>query len=229
MGGEAEYDYYYVYSNKRKFIECIYKPYRAILNRDLHLCIIDQKSLRAFVTTKKQKKKDPLFTLMPLEEQVDLQKYLFPPVFTIQNKNEYDDILIPSRKISRESLYCKKIEYNDVVLDDFKIIKVLGRGGFGKVYLVEFLKNNELYAMKSLRKDLLIGQDQIENTLFEKKVLQFIDHPFLCSLEFCFQTIDRIHFILPFMIGGELLQLIIKMRFFTEDMYVNKYISQIKK
>jgi hypothetical protein len=223
MGGE-EYDYYYVYSNKRKIIECIYKPYSDILNRDLCLCVIDEKSLRNFVTTKKQKKKDPLFTLMPLENKVDLQKYLYQPVFIIQNPSDYDNISIPSRiKISRQSLYCKRIEYNDVVLDDFKIIKVIGRGSFGKVCLVEFLKNNELYAMKSLKKDVLIGQNQIENTLLEKKILKYMDHPFLCSLEFCFQTIDRIHLIMPFMIGGELFQIIRKMRFLTEDKYKNNH------
>ena len=217
MGGEAEYDYYYVYANKKKLIENISKPYKALLNKDLCLCVMDQKSLRGFVTTKKQKKKDSNFTLMPLEGKVDLQKFLNPPVFTIQNAN-VDDILIPTRnRISRQTLYCNKIEYNDVVFDDFKVIKVLGRGAFGKVCLVEFSRNKELYAMKSLKKDVLLDQGQVENTLLEKKILQSLDHPFLCSLEFCFQTEDRIYFVMPFMIGGELFQLLKKMKYFSED------------
>ena len=217
MGGEAEYDYYYVYANKRKLIENISKPYKALLNKDIILCEMDQKSLRGFVTTKKQKKKDPYFTLMPLDGKVDLHRYLNPPVFTIQDPND-EDLFIPKRKrLSRQTLFSKKIEYNDVVMDDFKVVKVLGRGAFGKVCLVEFAKNKELYAMKSLKKDVLLDQDQVENTLLEKKILQSLDHPFLCSLEFCFQTEDRIYFVMPFMIGGELFQHLKKMKYFSED------------
>lgn len=216
-GGEADYDYYYVYANKRKLIESISKPYKALLNKDLCLCEMDQKSLRGYVTTKKQKKKDPFYTAMPTDGKIDLNKFLNPPVFTIQNPND-DDILIPKRRrISRQTLYSRKIEYNNVVLDDFKTVKVLGRGAFGKVCLVEFSKNKELYAMKSLKKDILLDQDQVENTLLEKKILQSLDHPFLCSLEFCFQTEDRIYFIMPFLIGGEMFQHLKKHKYFSED------------
>ena len=88
MGGEAEYDYYYVYSKKKKLIENIAKPFRAIMNRDLILCELDQKSLKSIVTTKKQKKKDANFTMLPVEFKIDLNLYLNPPAFTIQNPKE---------------------------------------------------------------------------------------------------------------------------------------------
>lgn len=87
----------------------------------------------------------------------------------------------------------------EVKLEDFKIVKVLGRGSFGKVCLVEYIPTKEMYAMKSLKKDVLIDQDQIENTLLEKKILQSIDHKFLVGLVFCFQTQERIYFIMPFL------------------------------
>ena len=38
-------------------------------------------------------------------------------------------------------------------LEDYKIMTVIGRGGFGKVYLVTKLDNGKPYAMKSIRKD----------------------------------------------------------------------------
>ena len=53
--------------------------------------------------------------------------------------------------------------------------------------------------MKSLKKDILIDQDQIDNTLLEKKILLNLEHNFLVNLIFCFQTVERIYFILPFM------------------------------
>ena len=47
----------------------------------------------------------------------------------------------------------------DVKLEDFKLIVVLGRGTFGKVYLAELKQNKHLYAIKSIRKDVLLEYD----------------------------------------------------------------------
>jgi hypothetical protein len=102
-------------------------------------------------------------------------------------------------------------------LEDFQILKVLGRGSFGKVCLVEHSTTKELYAMKSLKKDVLISQEQIENTLQEKEILSKIKHPFLVSLAYCFQTVDRIYFIMSFMRGGELFEHLRKFRIFDEE------------
>ena len=96
-------------------------------------------------------------------------------------------------------------------------MKVIGRGSFGKVCLVQYKKTKELYAMKSLKKDVLLDQDQVESTLLEKKILQSLDYPFLVGMVFCFQTEERIYFIMPFVRGGELFQHLRNCRFFPED------------
>jgi serine/threonine protein kinase len=93
----------------------------------------------------------------------------------------------------------------------------LGRGSFGKVCLVEHTTKKELYAMKSLKKDVLLSQEQVENTLQEKIILSTMKHPFLVSLAFCFQTQDRIYFIMSFMRGGELFEHLRKFRIFDEE------------
>ena len=51
------------------------------------------------------------------------------------------------------------IKLQDVKLEDFLILKVIGRGAFGKVMLVEKKETKEMFAMKSLRKQLLIEKD----------------------------------------------------------------------
>lgn len=56
-------------------------------------------------------------------------------------------------------------------LSDFIIKKVIGRGSFGKVFLVQKKGTNEVYAMKSLRKDVIIDYDQVESTKLEKEIL----------------------------------------------------------
>jgi serine/threonine protein kinase len=74
----------------------------------------------------------------------------------------------------------------DVKLEDFKLITVLGRGTFGKVYLAELKDKNLMYAIKSIRKDVLLEFDQVNNTKLEKDILFSCDHPFLVGMDYLF-------------------------------------------
>lgn len=89
-------------------------------------------------------------------------------------------------------------------LDDFTIVKRLGEGACGKVYLVQHSLNGKLYAMKAIRKDLVIEMDQLENLYTEKNVLETADNPFLINMDFIFQNELHIYFIMPFIKGGML-------------------------
>lgn len=115
------------------------------------------------------------------------------------------------------TIYNMENESEEVCLSDFKTLKIIGRGSFGKVSVVEYIPTKNIYAMKSLKKDVLIDQDQIENTLLEKKILENLQHPFLCGMVFCFQTEERLYFVMPFLRGGELFQHLKKFRFFEEE------------
>lgn len=70
--------------------------------------------------------------------------------------------------------------------EDFKFLMVIGRGTFGKVFLAEHKKSQKLYAIKSIRKDVLIQYDQVDNTILEKDIMFECDHPFLVGMEFLF-------------------------------------------
>jgi len=228
-GEEVEYDYYYVYAKKKKIIENIARPYKSLTGKNLTLIELAEKSLKNVVTTKKEKKKDPKFSRMPKEGIVDVNSYLYPPQNSNSSNNNTPNMnsnqITPNnntpninpRSGRSSTLYTKKKDIKEVRLEDFQILKVLGRGSFGKVCLVEYTPTKEIFAMKSLKKDVLIDQDQIENTLLEKRILQSLDHPFLVGLVFCFQTDDRIYFVMPFLRGGELFQHLKKMKFFTEE------------
>ena len=65
--------------------------------------------------------------------------------------------------------------------------------------LVEKKDNKQTYAIKSLHKEQIIGQDQIEHTKTERYVLEMSKCPFLVSLEFAFQTPEKIFFVMKFM------------------------------
>ena len=64
--------------------------------------------------------------------------------------------------------------------------KLIGRGSFGKVFLVEKKGSKDVYAMKSLRKDVIIDYDQVESTKLEKDILMQADHPFLVGMQYVF-------------------------------------------
>lgn len=93
---------------------------------------------------------------------------------------------------------------NMAVLADFQIKSVIGRGSFGKVFLVQHKVRGNVYAMKSLRKDVILENDQLESTLTEKKILEKCSHPFLVGLDYVFQTDTKIFFVMRFVRGGEL-------------------------
>lgn len=66
------------------------------------------------------------------------------------------------------------------------MLMILGRGAFGKVFLAKLKTNDKLYAVKSIRKDILIEMDQISSTILEKDIMLDCEHPFLVSMDYLF-------------------------------------------
>ena len=86
----------------------------------------------------------------------------------------------------RSSILVASRKSMDVKLEDFMLKVVLGRGTFGKVYLAELKQTKVLYAIKSIRKDVLLEYDQVNNTKLEKDILFSCDHPFLVGMDYLF-------------------------------------------
>lgn len=103
-----------------------------------------------------------------------------------------------------------------VGLDDFQFLAVLGKGNFGKVMLAESRHTLSLCAIKVLKKDFIVENDELESVKLEKRVFLTANkerHPFLLNLHCCFQTENRIYFVMEYISGGDLMWHIQKSRF----------------
>ena len=75
----------------------------------------------------------------------------------VLSKDDTDDIFRDRNSVAYP-IYSAENDEASYSLQDFKIIKLIGRGTFGKVYLVKDQRKNQLFAMKSIRKDRIIQQ-----------------------------------------------------------------------
>jgi len=91
-----------------------------------------------------------------------------------------------------------------VTLEDFDLLKVLGKGGFGKVMLVRKKGTTDIYAMKVLKKEAVIRRNQVAHTKTETHILKQIRHPFLTRMFFAFQNEGKLYMVLNYLPGGEL-------------------------
>lgn len=93
-------------------------------------------------------------------------------------------------------------------LEDFELLRVIGRGSYAKVLMVELKRDKKIYAMKVIKKEMFVQNDdedidwvQTEKHVFERAS----NYPFLVGLHSCFQNASRLFFVIEFVRGGDLM------------------------
>ncbi|SCV73627.1 BQ2448_6057 [Microbotryum intermedium] len=102
-------------------------------------------------------------------------------------------------------------------LDDFRTVKVIGKGAFGEVRLVQKVDTGKIYAMKSLKKAEMFKKDQLAHVRAERDVLAESNSPWVVQLYYSFQDSNYLYLLMEFLPGGDLMTMLIKYDTFSED------------
>ncbi|EFX02821.1 serine/threonine-protein kinase-like protein [Grosmannia clavigera kw1407] len=104
----------------------------------------------------------------------------------------------------------------EVNLNHFRLLRVVGRGAFGKVRIVERKDTGLSFALKYIRKDEVVRSESVRNIIRERRMLEHVNHPFICNLRYSFQDIEYMYLVVDLMSGGDL-RFHISRKTFTED------------
>lgn len=116
-------------------------------------------------------------------------------------------------------------------IEDFDLLKVIGKGSFGKVMQVMKKDTKQIYALKTLRKHHIISRMEVTHTMAERTVLARINNPFVVPLKFSFQSPEKLYLVLSFINGGELFYHLQKSGKFSMDrsrFYIAELLSALE-
>jgi serum/glucocorticoid-regulated kinase 2 len=144
-----------------------------------------------------------------------------PPVAAVAQKEEpkgmFSWMFGSSKRGNAED---NKDDSRTLRVDDFDLLKIVGKGAFGKVLLVRKkagFNAKKVYAMKVLKKSDVISKGQVEHTNAEQAILCEVRHPFIVCLRFSFQTEDKLYLVTDYYSGGNLFAHLRQAKFFTEE------------
>ncbi|XP_076626796.1 cGMP-dependent protein kinase, isozyme 1 [Colletes latitarsis] len=108
-------------------------------------------------------------------------------------------------------------EYSKITLNDLETRGTLGVGGFGRVELVTLQSDpNKSFALKKLKKKVMVEQQQQEHVLNEKHIMQACDSPFVCKLYQTFKDTKYVYFLMEVCLGGDLWTSLQRRRYFDD-------------
>lgn len=145
--------------------------------------------------------------------RLELEKKLATEEANLSEERKNRQLALLGKK---ESLFLR-LRRTKMLLEDFTTVKVIGKGAFGEVRLVQKNDSGKIYAMKTLLKREMVKRDQLAHVKAERDVLAGSDSPWVVSLYYSFQDLQYLYLIMEFLPGGDLMTMLIRWQVFTED------------
>jgi serine/threonine protein kinase len=120
------------------------------------------------------------------------------------------------RDFIREENEYSRVSRSRLSSTRYQRLRLIGRGGFGDVWLVQDKTNGGLFALKILRKSHIILRDQLVNVRTERDILSNTLNPWIAQLHYSFQDSHRLYLVLEYVCGGDLMTCLIKRQRFDE-------------
>ncbi|KAI4802822.1 hypothetical protein KUCAC02_006396 [Chaenocephalus aceratus] len=134
-----------------------------------------------------------------------------------------DEGLPDEEKVMRRSQHARKeteflrLKRTRLGLDDFESLKVIGRGAFGEVRLVQKKDTGHIYAMKILRKADMLEKEQVAHIRAERDILVEADGAWVVKMFYSFQDKRNLYLIMEFLPGGDMMTLLMKKDTLSEE------------
>ncbi|PFH52748.1 hypothetical protein AMATHDRAFT_56121 [Amanita thiersii Skay4041] len=146
------------------------------------------------------------------QRRIELERKLQADTLTTEDRK-----LRQLQQLGRKESTFLRLKRTKLGLDDFRTVKVIGKGAFGEVRLVQKRDTSKIYAMKTLKKEEMLKKDQLAHVRAERDILAESDSPWVVQLYYSFQDPSYLYLIMEFLPGGDLMTMLIKYDTFSED------------
>nr|CAH8820042.1 unnamed protein product [Trichobilharzia regenti] len=145
-----------------------------------------------------------------------------------QNRYKILESMMESEGLSEEQKQIKRTQHAlkeseflrlkraRLTVDDFLPLKIIGKGAFGEVRLVQKQDNGYIYAMKILHKADMLQKDQVAHVRAERDILVKADNPWVVKMFYSFQDSVNLYLVMEFLPGGDMMTLLMKRDTLTE-------------
>ena len=134
------------------------------------------------------------------------------------------------QKIKKEIYNQEVIKYRKArekqSIRDYESLAIIGRGAFGEVHVCREKKTGKIYAIKKIKKYILVIKNQIRHVLNEQIIMSKASSPWIVDLKASFQEDEYLYLVMEYLPGGDLMNLLIQKDILTEK-EAKFYISEL--